>query len=125
MTHFNEHSSFAIRQAIEPLLAQHGIRLIVQSVDYATGTRATRAAICGSAARQLLPLEFSLFATLYELPLVQLRERRSGADAALWRANCLPLAEYCQRHGQQTTSCIRCSTTGRSCTASAACAACG
>ncbi|HBL7233906.1 TPA: transcriptional regulator SgrR, partial [Serratia marcescens] len=45
-----------------------------------------------------LPLEFSLFATLYELPLMQhCMNEDLAQDAALWRANRLPLAEFCQR----------------------------
>ncbi len=111
--------------AIEPLLAQHGIRLIVQSVDYATGHRGdARSDLWLGSANFYLPLEFSLFATLYELPLMQhCMNEDLAQDAALWRANRLPLAEFCQRRSA-TTSCTRCSTTGCSCTASAACAAC-
>ncbi len=100
MTHFNEHSEFhAIRQAIEPLLAQHGIRLIVQSVDYATWHQGdARSDLWLGSANFYLPLEFSLFATLYELPLMQhCMNEDLAQDAELWRANRLPLAEFCQR----------------------------
>ncbi|MBH2729435.1 MULTISPECIES: HTH-type transcriptional regulator SgrR [Serratia] len=100
MTHFNEHSEFhAIRQAIEPLLAQHGIRLIVQSVDYTTWHQGdARSDLWLGSANFYLPLEFSLFATLYELPLMQhCMNEDLAQDAALWRANRLPLAEFCQR----------------------------
>ena len=90
--------SFTPFAAIEPLLAQHGIRLIVQSVDYATGTGAARSDLWLGSANFYLPLEFSLFATLYELPLMQhCMNEDLAQDAALWRANRLPLAEFCQR----------------------------
>ena len=81
MTHFNEHSEFhAIRRAIEPLLAQHGIRLIVQSVDYATapGRRAQRSV---ARQRQLLSAA-GVFAVRHAVRTAAdaaLHERRSGA----------------------------------------------
>ena len=81
MTHFNEHSEFhAIRRAIEPLLAQHGIRLIVQSVDYATGT-GRRAQRSVARQRQLLSAA-GVFAVRHAVRTAAdaaLHERRSGA----------------------------------------------
>lgn len=45
-----------------------------------------------------LPLAFSLFATLYEIPLMQhCMSENLAEQAALWRANSLPLAAFCQR----------------------------
>ena len=71
----------------------------MQSVDYATWHQGdARSDLWLGSANFYLPLEFSLFATLYELPLIQhCMSEDLAQDAALWRANRLPLAEFCQR----------------------------
>ncbi|MGL6019505.1 MAG: HTH-type transcriptional regulator SgrR [Gibbsiella quercinecans] len=100
LTFYNEHPEFqAIQQTIVPLLAQHDIQLNIQVVDYATWHQGNAVSdLWLGSANFYLPLEFSLFATLYELPLLKhcmnddLRQ-----DAALWHDNMLPLAEFCQR----------------------------
>jgi SgrR family transcriptional regulator len=100
LTYYSEHSEFyAISEAIEPLLAQHGIRLKVQIVDYDRWHQgAAHSDIWLGSANFYLPLEFSLFATLYELPLMQhCMSEDLNQDATQWRDNTLPLAEFCQR----------------------------
>ena len=90
MTHFNEHSEFhAIRQAIEPLLAQHGIRLIVQSVDYATW--------------HLLPAA-GVFAVRHAVRTAAgaaLHERRSGAGRGAVARQPLAAGRVLPASGQQ------------------------
>ena len=132
LTYYSEHSEFhAIQQAIEPLLAQHGIKLNIQIVDYATWHKGDASTdLWLGSANFYLPLEFSLFATLYELPLMQhCMSEDLSEDAALWRANALPLADFCQRlvsghqlhplfhhwlqlHGQRSMRGVRMSTLG-------------
>lgn len=100
ITYFNEHSEFhAICQTIKPLLAQYGITLRVQSVDYPTWHQGkAQSDLWLGSANFTLPLAFSLFATLYEMPLMQHCMSEDLAEqAALWRANSLPLAAFCQR----------------------------
>lgn len=100
LTFYSEHSEFhAIQQAIEPLLAQQGIKLKIQSVDYDTWHKGDAISdVWLGSANFYLPLEFSLFATLYELPLMQhCMNEDLAEDAMLWRANALPLADFGQR----------------------------
>ncbi|MGE6469185.1 HTH-type transcriptional regulator SgrR [Serratia proteamaculans] len=100
LTYYSEHSEFhAIQLAIEPLLAQQGIKLKIQVVDYDTWHKGEAISdLWLGSANFYLPLEFSLFATLYELPLMQhCMNEDLAEDAALWRANALPLADFGQR----------------------------
>ncbi|AML60080.1 SgrR, sugar-phosphate stress, transcriptional activator of SgrS small RNA [Serratia rubidaea] len=100
LTYYGEHSEFhAIREALEPLLAQHGVALTVNVVDYDVWHRGeAQSDLWLGSANFTLPLEFSLFATLYELPLLQhCMSEDLAQDAALWRDNRLPLAEFCRR----------------------------
>lgn len=100
ITFYSDHSEYQdICQAMTPLLAEHGVKLNVQIVDYARWHKgeATSDIWLGSA-NFTLPVEFSLFATLYELPLMQycLGDKLHNA-AALWRSGALPLAEWTQK----------------------------
>ncbi|AGB81040.1 ABC-type uncharacterized transport system, periplasmic component [Serratia sp. FGI94] len=100
LAYYGEHSEFhAIREALEPLLAQHGVALTVNVVDYDVWHRGeAQSDLWLGSANFTLPLEFSLFATLYELPLLQhCMSEDLAQDAALWRDNRLPLAEFCRR----------------------------
>ncbi|MEG3135279.1 HTH-type transcriptional regulator SgrR [Rouxiella sp. T17] len=97
VTFYSDHSEYQdICQALVPLLAEQGVKLKVQIVDYATWHRgeATSDVWLGSA-NFTLPIEFSLFATLLELPLLQycLEEKLDNA-AKKWRTGELPLAEW-------------------------------
>jgi SgrR family transcriptional regulator len=100
LTFYSEHSEFhAIQQAIEPLLVQQGIKLKIQIVDYDTWHKGDAISdVWLGSANFYLPLEFSLFATLYELPLMQhCMNEDLAEDATLWRANTLPLADFGRR----------------------------
>ncbi|MFI8415160.1 HTH-type transcriptional regulator SgrR [Serratia sp. NPDC078593] len=100
LTYYGEHSEFyAISGAIEPLLAAHGIKLNVQIIDYQQWHQGdAHSDLWLGSANFYLPLEFSLFATLYELPLMQhCMSEDLSQDATMWRDNRLPLAEFCQR----------------------------
>lgn len=100
LTFYSEHSEFhAIQQAIEPLLVQQGIKLKIQIVDYDNWHKVDAISdVWLGSANFYLPLEFSLFATLYELPLMQhCMNEDLAEDATLWRANTLPLADFGRR----------------------------
>ncbi|MFC0228659.1 HTH-type transcriptional regulator SgrR [Serratia aquatilis] len=100
LTFFSEHSEFhAIQQAMGSLLAEHGIKLNVQIISYDAWHKGeAKSDLWLGSANFTLPLEFSLFATLYELPLIQhCLSEDITQDAALWRENRLPMAEFCQR----------------------------
>ncbi|WP_431223772.1 HTH-type transcriptional regulator SgrR [Serratia sp. L9] len=100
LTFYSEHSEFhAIQQAIGSLLAEHGIKLNVQTINYDAWHKGeAQSDLWLGSANFTLPLEFSLFATLYELPLIQhCLSEDIAQDAALWRDNRLPMAEFCQR----------------------------
>lgn len=132
LTFYSEHSEFhAIQQAIGSLLALYDIRLNVQIINYDDWHKGhANSDLWLGSANFTLPLEFSLFATLYEMPLIQhCLSTDIAEDAALWRDNRLPLAEFCQRlvsnhqlhplfhhwlqlHGQRTMRGVRMNTLG-------------
>ncbi|MCC3702633.1 HTH-type transcriptional regulator SgrR [Rouxiella badensis] len=100
LTFYSDHSEYQdICQALAPLLAAHDVKLNVQIVDYATWHRGeAKSDLWLGSANFTLPIEFSLFATLFELPLMQfcLGDRLENA-AQKWRAGELPLAEWTQK----------------------------
>lgn len=100
LTYYSEHSEhLAIRDAIRPLLAAEGVELKTQVVDYASWHKGdAQTDLWLGSANFTLPLEFSLFATLFELPLASLcmgDDLRS--DAALWREGKLTMADWAQK----------------------------
>ncbi|VTR26370.1 HTH-type transcriptional regulator sgrR [Serratia fonticola] len=104
LTFYSEHSEFhAIKQAIASLLAEQGIKLNVQVVDYEAWHKGkAQSDLWLGSANFTLPLEFSLFATLYELPLIQhCLTEDIAQDAAQWRENSLSMAEFLPAPGQQ------------------------
>ncbi|KEY57614.1 HTH-type transcriptional regulator SgrR [Serratia sp. DD3] len=100
LTFYGEHSEFhAIQQAIGSLLAEHHITLKVQTISYdAWHQGEAESDLWLGSANFTLPLEFSLFATLYELPLIQhCLNEDMAQNALLWRDNRLSIAEFSQR----------------------------
>ncbi|WP_114192702.1 HTH-type transcriptional regulator SgrR [Edaphovirga cremea] len=100
LTFYSDHSEYtAICNALRPILRSHDIELRIQTVSYEQWYQGDVVSdIWLGSANFYLPLEFSLFASLYELPLLQkcLTENlQQYAD--LWHENTLSLADWCQR----------------------------
>ncbi|MGV3344754.1 HTH-type transcriptional regulator SgrR [Enterobacteriaceae bacterium LUAb1] len=97
LTWYSDHAEHqGIANMLAPLLAIHGVKLITREVDYACWYHgeATSDIWLGSV-NFTLPLEFSLFALLYELPLMHHCIPINWQEAALqWREQTLPLAEW-------------------------------
>jgi len=89
-----EHQGIA--NALGPILAAHGVRLIIQELDYASWHQGNAESdIWLGSANFTLPLEFSLFSLLYELPLMQhCIPINWQQDAQRWREGKLPLADW-------------------------------
>lgn len=97
LTWYNDHIEHqGIANALRPLLASYGVELVTQQVNYDIWHRgeATSDIWLGSA-NFTLPLEFSLFALLYEIPLVHYCTTLDWEkDAQCWREQKLSLAEW-------------------------------
>ncbi|MBV4365701.1 HTH-type transcriptional regulator SgrR [Erwinia phyllosphaerae] len=97
LTWYGDHVEHqAIANALQPLLAAEGVELIMQQVDYESWHRGeAQSDIWLGSANFTLPLAFSLFALLYEIPLLQhcvpVDWQR---DARLWRERELSLADW-------------------------------
>jgi len=97
ITFYSDHSEYQdICQAMAPLLAEHDVKLKVQVVDYASWHQGdAESDIWLGSANFTLPIEFSLFATLFELPLMQFcLGDRLQETAHRWREGELALAEW-------------------------------
>ncbi|MGB9097528.1 HTH-type transcriptional regulator SgrR [Erwinia sp.] len=97
LTWYNDHVEHqGIANALRPILAEQGVELIAQQVDYDVWHRGeAESDIWLGSANFTLPLEFSLFALLYEIPLVQHCITLDWEkDAQLWREQKLPLADW-------------------------------
>ncbi|MBJ7222844.1 MULTISPECIES: HTH-type transcriptional regulator SgrR [unclassified Brenneria] len=100
LTFYQEHPEYQILSDImSRLLAEHGVKLHVQTVSYESWYQGdAESDIWLSSANCYLPLEFSLFAMLYELPLLQhCLSEDLHYDASLWRSKALPMAEWCEK----------------------------
>lgn len=100
LTYYSEHSEHqAISKAITPLLAAHGVKLNIQVVDHTTWHKGeAKSDLWLGSANFTLPLEFSLFATLLELPLTNYCiDCDVQSDAALWRAGQLTMGDWAQK----------------------------
>ncbi|MDR3433588.1 MAG: HTH-type transcriptional regulator SgrR [Rouxiella aceris] len=100
ITFYSDHAEYQdICLALMPLLARHGIELKIQVVDYACWHKGeAKSDLWLGSANFTLPIEFSLFATLYELPLMHFcLGDKLALDAEKWRAGELPLAEWAQQ----------------------------
>lgn len=100
LTYYREHVEHrAIARLISKLLAEHQVSLEINEVDYDEWHRGEVVSdIWLNSANFTLPLDFSLFSHLYEVPLIQncipIDWQR---DAASWRAGELNLAAWCQQ----------------------------
>ena len=106
LTCYRHHPEFAaIGRALLPVLAAAGITLVMQEVSYETWVNGdAESDLWLGSVNFTQPLAFSLFAGLYELPLLRhCLEDDLPAAAEKWRAGELPPAEWCQAlvHRQQ------------------------
>ncbi|WP_241178308.1 HTH-type transcriptional regulator SgrR, partial [Enterobacter asburiae] len=100
LTYYREHVEHRfIARIMTRLLAAEGVRLEVREVDYDEWHQGEIASdIWLNSANFTLPLDFSLFSHLYEVPLIQhCIDRDWQQDAALWRAGEMNLAAWCQQ----------------------------
>ncbi|RYC41132.1 HTH-type transcriptional regulator SgrR [Pectobacterium zantedeschiae] len=100
LTFYQEHPEYRILSEImRTLLAQQGVTLRVQTISYEDWYQGNAESdIWFGSLNCYLPLEFSLFAMLYELPLVQhCLNDDLNTDAQHWRNHTLPMAEWCEK----------------------------
>jgi len=99
LTYYREHVEHRfIARIMARLLAAEGVTLEVKEVDYDEWHQGDITSdIWLNSANFTLPLDFSLFSHLYEVPLIQhCIDRDWQQDAALWRAGEMNLATWCQ-----------------------------
>ncbi|XTZ37726.1 HTH-type transcriptional regulator SgrR [Salmonella enterica] len=100
LTFYREHNEHqALARTMSTLLAEHDVKLTIQEVDYDEWHRGNVISdIWLNSANFTLPLDFSLFAHLYEVPLLHhCIPIDWQADAAQWRAGEMNLAVWCQQ----------------------------
>lgn len=100
LTYYREHVEHrTIARLIAQLLAKHQVRLEINEVDYDEWHSGEIVSdIWLNSANFTLPLDFSLFSHLYEVPLIQnCIPIDWQQDAASWRAGELNLAAWCQQ----------------------------
>ncbi|QKJ85820.1 HTH-type transcriptional regulator SgrR [Paramixta manurensis] len=97
LTWYSDHIEHQeIANALAPVLAAHGVRLVTQQVDYESWYRGeAQSDIWLGSANFTLPVDFSLFALLYEIPLVHhCIDIDWEHDAQRWRQQTLSLADW-------------------------------
>lgn len=100
LTYYREHIEHrTIGLIMEALLAEHQVKLNIQEVEYEEWHQGEVVSdIWLNSANFTLPLDFSLFAFLYEVPLIRnCIPIDWEQDAQRWRANALPQADWCQQ----------------------------
>ncbi|MCX8957542.1 HTH-type transcriptional regulator SgrR [Erwinia psidii] len=100
LTWYHDHIEHqGIADALRPLLAAQGVTLKARQVDYATWHRGDADSdIWLGSANFTLPLAFSLFALLYEIPLMHhCLTTDWEKDAQRWRQQTLSLADWSKR----------------------------
>ena len=100
LTYYREHVEHrTISLIMAALLAEHQVKLNIQEVDYDEWHRGEGVSdIWLNSANFTLPLDFSLFAYLYEVPLIRhCIPIDWEQDARRWRAGNLPQADWCQQ----------------------------
>ncbi|PWC21776.1 transcriptional regulator SgrR [Brenneria roseae subsp. roseae] len=100
LTFYQEHPEYRILSEImSKLLEKHGVKLHVQIVSYEDWYQGNiESDIWFSSVNCYLPIEFSLFAMLYELPLMQhCLDSDLHHDAQQWRNHTLSIAEWCDK----------------------------
>ncbi|MCL2894120.1 HTH-type transcriptional regulator SgrR [Brenneria tiliae] len=100
LTFYHDHPEYQmIGEIIKKVLKTHGVKLTIHTVSYEDwyqGEAQSDIWLCS--ANCYLPLEFSLFAMLYEQPLMQhCLEEDLHQDAVLWRSKALPMAEWSEK----------------------------
>ncbi|WJM86325.1 HTH-type transcriptional regulator SgrR [Dickeya chrysanthemi] len=100
LTCYRDHPEYEVISGIMGrLLASHGVTLTLRSLEFDAWRQGDDASdLWLGSANFYLPLEFSLFAMLYELPLLRhcLGEDELEHTARQWRQGSLSLAEWCQ-----------------------------
>lgn len=99
LTFYNDHAEFDdLCRALAQVLARWDIALEVNRLDYAAWHDGeARSDIWLGAVNFALPLEFSLFATFYEMPLLHhCLQADFAREAEAWRNKQLPMAEWCR-----------------------------
>ncbi|MEI7347442.1 HTH-type transcriptional regulator SgrR [Dickeya chrysanthemi] len=100
LTCYRDHPEYEVISGIMGrLLASHGVTLTLRSLEFDAWRQGDEASdLWLGSANFYLPLEFSLFAMLYELPLLRhcLGEDELEHTAHQWRQGALSLAEWCQ-----------------------------
>ncbi|WAH54089.1 HTH-type transcriptional regulator SgrR [Pseudescherichia vulneris] len=100
LTYYRDHIEHRVlAQTMSALLAAHQVTLHIQEVDYDEWHSGDAVSdIWLNSANFTLPLDFSLFTHLYEVPLLQKCIPRDWqADATQWRAGEMNLAAWCQQ----------------------------
>ncbi|MBJ3813466.1 HTH-type transcriptional regulator SgrR [Shimwellia pseudoproteus] len=100
ITYYREHSEHQLlARMMARLLAAQGVTLTIQEIDYADWHQGEVVSdLWLNSANFTLPLEFSLFAHLFEIPLLQRCIPRDWQeDARRWRAGELDLPSWCQQ----------------------------
>lgn len=100
LTYYREHVEHrVIGRMMSALLAAEGVTLEIQEVEYDEWHRGDIVSdIWLNSVNFTLPLDFSLFSHLYEVPLLQnCIPRDWQQDAAEWRAGEMNLAVWCQQ----------------------------
>ncbi|MDI8949492.1 transcriptional regulator SgrR, partial [Salmonella enterica subsp. enterica serovar Anatum] len=100
LTFYREHIEHrVIARIMSALLAEHQVHLHIQEIDYDQWHAGEiESDIWLNSANFTLPLDFSLFAHLCEVPLLQNCIPRDWQDdAAQWRAGEMNLANWCQQ----------------------------
>ncbi|HEY0210682.1 HTH-type transcriptional regulator SgrR [Acerihabitans sp.] len=99
LTRYRAHPEFDdLCRALAEVLARQEIALVVNTVDYADWHNGEAASdIWLGSANFYLPLDYSLFASFYEMPLMH-QCLPAGLDLALeeWRGSGLSMAEWCR-----------------------------
>ncbi|MGG5835709.1 HTH-type transcriptional regulator SgrR [Huaxiibacter chinensis] len=100
LTYYREHVEHrVIARIMSKLLAEEGVTLNIQEVEYDEWHRGEAVSdIWLNSANFTLPLDFSLFSHLFEIPLIQQCIARDWqSDATQWRAGEMNLAVWCQQ----------------------------
>ncbi|WP_336818413.1 HTH-type transcriptional regulator SgrR [Cedecea sp. MMO-103] len=100
LTYYRDHVEHRVISSImTELLAEQGVKLVVQEIDYAEWHQGeAESDIWLNSVNFTMPLEYSLFAQLYEVPLIQkcIPGDWQG-DARRWHSKTLALPEWCKQ----------------------------
>lgn len=97
LTWYGQHVEHAgIANALRPLLAEHQVELITQEVAYETWHQGdAESDVWLGSVNFTLPLDYAIFAQLYDIPLLHhCLQQPWQDDATRWRSKTLPLAEW-------------------------------